>query len=391
MDVSVTDFSVAVSDEAIGDLRERLLRTRWADPETVDDWSQGVPLAYQRELCEYWANQYDMRRVEARLNQFPQLRVELDGLGIHCIHARSDHEDATPVIMTHGWPGSVVEFLHVIEPLRNPTAHGGEAADAFHVVCPSLPGYGFSDKPTETGVGLDRIARTWDALMGALGYDSYVAQGGDWGALVTNTLGALRPDGLRGIHLNNVLAAPDAIAEFDDLTEFERETIALFGTFADEGGYAAIQSTRPQTVGYALQDSPVGQCAWIVEKFRSFTDNDGHPESAVSRDELLDNVMMYWLPGTGASAGRLYWESWDMVLGQFDEVPVPSACSVFPAEVFRFSERWTRTRYTDLRYYGTVDRGGHFAAFEEPDLFVQEVRNGFRALLGNDARGDAPK
>jgi len=381
----VTPFRIEIPEDQLRDLRERLERTRWPERETVDDWSQGVPLAYLRELCAYWADGYDWRATEARLNALPQFRTEIDGLGIHVVHVRSPHRDALPLVITHGWPGSIVEFLKVIGPLADPTAHGGDAADAFHVVCPSLPGYGFSDKPAQPGWKVERIAAAWTQLMARLGYERYGAQGNDWGTSVSSIIGQQDPAHVAGIHLMPPLAAPDP-ETFDDLTERERAALASL-EYGDENdsGYSKQQETRPQTVGYSLVDSPVGLCAWIVEKFRSWTDCDGHPENALTRDELLDNVMLYWLPGTGASSARLYWESIREVRERFtrattDVVTVPAGCSIFPKELQRPSRRWAEKRFTDIRHWNELDRGGHFAAFEQPELFVDEVRTFFRLV-----------
>jgi pimeloyl-ACP methyl ester carboxylesterase len=281
--------------------------------------------------------------------------------------------------MTHGWPGSVLEFLNVIGPLTDPPAHGGAAEDAFHLVIPALPGYGFSDKPTRQGTGLPRIAAAWHQLMRHLGYPEYYAQGGDWGAFVTATMGIQHPEGLLGIHVNMALASPAALQALGELTPEEQLMVARAKRYWDhESGYSTQQSTRPQTLGYGLADSPTGQLAWIVEKFYAWTDCDGHPENAVSRDEMLDNVMLYWLTNSAASSARLYWESFRAQM--VDEVTVPSAYSLFPEELFVVSERWLRTRFTDLRYYHPTERGGHFAAFEQPEIFVREVREGIRAL-----------
>jgi len=379
----VTPFRIEIPEADLRDLHERLGRTRWPEAETVEDWSQGVPLAYMRELCGYWADPYDWRATEARLNALPQFRTEIGGLGIHFIQVRSPHTDALPLVITHGWPGSVVEFLKVIGPLADPTAHGGEASDAFHVVCPSLPGYGFSDKPAEPGWGVERIADAWIRLMARLGYERYGAQGGDWGTTISTLIGQRDPEHVAGIHLNPPLAAPDP-ATLDDLTESERAALASLDYAREwDSGYSKEQATRPQTVGYGLVDSPAGLCAWIIEKFWSWTDCDGHPENALTRDELLDNLMLYWLAGTGASSGRLYWESIRKVVERFtradvDLVTVPTGCSIFPKEAIRPSRRWAERRFTDIRHWHELDRGGHFAAFEQPDLFVEEVRSFFR-------------
>jgi epoxide hydrolase len=381
MSDAVTPFRVDVPEADLVDLRERLARTRWPEAETVDDWSQGVPLAYLRELCEYWATRYDWRATEARLNAFPQFHTEIDGLGIHFLHVRSPHPDALPLVLTHGWPGSVVEFLKVIGPLTDPP----DPADAFHVVCPSLPGYGFSDKPGRRGWGVERIAAAWAQLMARLGYTRYGAQGSDWGTSITTWMAKRDPQAVAGIHLMPPLAAPNSDT-FDDLTEAEQAAIADMARAQDwEDGYSLEQSTRPQTIGYGLVDSPVLLAAWIVEKFRSWTDCDGHPENVLTRDELLDNLMLYWLPGTGASAARLYWESFKQIqrtfaVGTTDVIDVPTGCSIFPRENPRPSQRWAEKRFVDIRHWNELDRGGHFAALEQPELFVAELRAFFRLV-----------
>jgi pimeloyl-ACP methyl ester carboxylesterase len=374
----IEPFRIAASDEQLADLRRRLRAARFPERECVDDWSQGIPLAYVQDVCAYWAEKYDWRAREARLNRFPQFKTELDGVGIHFVHVRSPHEHAMPLVITHGWPGSIVEFDKVIEPLANPTAHGGEARDAFHVVCPSLPGYGFSDKPKRSGWNVQRIARAWAQLMPRLGYGRYAAQGGDWGAMVTTCLGIQDPEHCLGIHLNMPIAPPDP-ATMSDLTEKEKAAIAGMQHYNDwDSGYSKQQSTRPQTVGYALTDSPVGQAAWILEKFWSWTDCDGHPENVLTRDELLDNVMLYWLPANAASSARLYWESFRSP--PMDPITIPVGCSIYPKEIFRTSRRWAEKRFARLIHFNELARGGHFAAFEQPETFVREVRECFRKL-----------
>jgi epoxide hydrolase len=381
----VTPFRIDVPDADLADLRDRLRRTRWPERETVDDWSQGIPLAYVQDLCRYWADGYDWRAREARLNGFSQYRTEIDGLAIHFVHVRSPHEGALPLVMTHGWPGSIVEFLKVIGPLTDPAAHGGEPADAFHVVCPSLPGYGFSGKPAGPGWGVERIARAWAALMARLGYDRYGAQGSDWGTSVTTSLGQQDAAHLAGVHVVPPIAAPDP-ATLDDLTAAERASLAALREAGErESGYSAEQSTKPQTLGYGLVDSPAGLAAWIAEKFWAWTDHGGHLENVVSRDDLLDNIMLYWLPGTAASSARLYWESFGQVSDWFtrattDTVDVPAGGTVFPKEIPHPSRRWAARRYTDLRHWGEPPRGGHFAALEQPELFAGEVRSFFRLV-----------
>jgi pimeloyl-ACP methyl ester carboxylesterase len=380
-----TRFRIEVPDSELSDLQARLARTRWPEKETVDDWSQGVPLAYLRELCAYWADGYDWSATQARLNELPHFRTELDGLGVHFIHVRSPQPTALPLVITHGWPGSILEFEKVLGPLSDPTAFGGDAVDAFHVVCPSLPGYGFSDKPARPGWDVQRIASAWATLMARLGYPHYGAQGGDWGTSITTCIGQQDPDHVVGIHLNPPIAAPDP-ATFGDLTDNERSALAALEHAREwESGYSEEQSTKPQTLGYALVDSPVGLCAWIVEKFRSWTDCDGHLDNVLTRDEILDDVTLYWLTATGASSARLYWESIKQVSEWFtqsntDTVAVPTGCSIFPKEVLRPSRRWAARRYTDIRHWHELDKGGHFAAFEQPEVFVDEVRAFFREL-----------
>jgi pimeloyl-ACP methyl ester carboxylesterase len=377
--VFVREFRVKLDRGQIEDLGERLRRTRWPDAETVDDWSQGAPLGYLRELADHWANRYDMHRLADRLNAYPQYLARVDGLDIHFLHVRSPHERARPLITTHGWPGSVLEFLDVIGPLTDPRAHGGAPEDACHLVIPALPGYGFSGKPSSAGFGVERIARSWHELMIGLGYPRYYAQGGDWGGFVTATMAGQAPDGLLGVHLNMAVLSPAALASFTDLTPVERARGCLPDYQRHEAGYSTQQATRPQTLGYALTDSPVGQLAWIVEKFRAWTDCAGHPENAVPRDVLLDDVTLYWLTNTATSSARLYWESYRKA-GLPDPVSLPCAYSQFPKEMFQWTERWLRTRFTGLCYYHEAARGGHFAALEQPELFVQEVRAALRAL-----------
>jgi pimeloyl-ACP methyl ester carboxylesterase len=337
-----------------------------------------VPLAYLQELCGYWADGYDWRRLERELGARGQSTTVIDDVAIHFLHVRSPHEGALPLVVTHGWPGSVVEFLDVIDPLTDPPAHGGAAEDAFHLVCPSLPGYGFSEKPAAPGWGIARIAAAWSELMARLGYERYGAQGGDWGAMVTTTLADLDRAHVAGIHVNMPLVAPEDISAEGPPTEAEQAALASFARYRRSGsGYAKEQSTRPQTIGYALADSPAAQCAWIVEKFWEWSDTEDDPDTAFGRDRLLDNVMLYWLPGAGASSARLYWESFnDRSL--VTPVEVPAGVSRYPKEIFPASRRWVQRRFRDLRHYNELDRGGHFAAFEEPELFVDEVRRFFR-------------
>jgi epoxide hydrolase len=375
----IRPFRIDAAQADLEDLRRRLLATRWPERETVDDWSQGVPLAYLKEVVDYWARSYDWRARESRLNRFSQFKTHLGGLDIHFIHVRSRRADALPLLITHGWPGSVAEFQKVIEPLANPEAHGGSEADAFHVVCPSLPGYGFSDKPAERGFGVERIAELWDELMRRLGYERYGAQGGDWGAAVTTQIGMQNRGSCCAIHLNMPLAFPPAESAKNP-TPAEAKAMALMQRYRDvESGYSILQSTRPQTVGYSLVDSPVGQAAWILEKFWSWTDCRGHPENVLTRDELLDNIMLYWLPGNGASSGRLYWESFRKSFAPNQpRVAIPTGCSLFAKELSQPPREWVEHRYANVNYWNELPRGGHFAAFEQPELFVVEVRRCFR-------------
>jgi pimeloyl-ACP methyl ester carboxylesterase len=381
----VSRFRIETDQAVLDDLRDRLRRTRWPERETVPGWTQGVPLGFVQELCQYWAQGYDWRATEARLNRLPQFRTEIDGLGIHFVHVRSRHPQALALIMTHGWPGSIVEFLKVIGPLTDPVAHGGSASDAFHVVCPSLPGYGFSDKPTVPEWGVEQIARAWSRLMGRLGYDRYGAQGHDWGTSISTSIAQQDPGRVVGIHLVPPLVAPDPTT-LDDLTDSERRALDDLERAGDSGdGYSLEQSTRPQTIGYGLVDSPAALCAWLIEKFWAWTDCDGHLENVLTRDELLDNLMLYWLPGTGASSARLYWQSFKQVQQRFrvattDVVTTPTGCSIFPKENPRPSRRWAEKRFTDIRYWNEPGKGGHFAAFEQPELFVEEIRSFFRTV-----------
>jgi pimeloyl-ACP methyl ester carboxylesterase len=366
-------FTLAVPQEQIDDLYRRLDLARWPDKEGVDDWSQGAPLEAVRSLCEDWRNGYDWRRCEARLNALGQFVTRIDGLDIHFLHVRSPHPDAVPLIMTHGWPGSVIEFLETVGPLTDPVAHGGRAEDAFHVVIPSLPGYGFSGKPVRAGWGVERIARAWAELMARLGYERWFAQGGDWGAIVTTVMGGQAPEGLAGIHLNMPVARPTQ----EDRANPGPEEVRAFEAGEHyknfESGYSKIQSTRPQTLGYGLVDSPVALAAWIYEKMWAWTDNDGRPEDALSRDTILDNIMLYWLPANGASAARLYWESFGAI-AKSDPVQVPAGVSNFPKEITKAPRKWAERILHNITYWTEAERGGHFAAWEEPDLLVAELR-----------------
>jgi pimeloyl-ACP methyl ester carboxylesterase len=373
----IRPFRVDVPASELEDLRDRLRRTRWPEAPTVDGWSQGVPLDYLQELCRHWAQDYEWDARQERLNSFTQYKTAIDGLGIHFVHAPSPHSGALPLVLTHGWPGSVVEFWEVIGPLCDPVAYGGDASDAFHVVVPSLPGYGWSDKPTVSGWGVERTARAWSALMARLGYERFGAQGGDWGSMVTTSIAEQDPEHVAGIHLNMVIGFPGP--DDGEMTELEQAAMASVNEYLQsDSGYSKQQSTRPQTVGYGLVDSPAGQCAWILEKFWAWTDTGGDPVGALGADRILDNVMLYWLPATGASSARMYWESFaNQSLGA---VSVPMGASIFPKEIFRPSKRWAEHRFSDIRHWGEPPAGGHFAAFEQPDVFVDEVRQFFRTV-----------
>lgn len=378
MSDEIRPFTIDVPDAAIDDLRDRLARARWPEKEAVDDWSQGIPLAYTQELCDYWATDYDWRRFESAINAYDNFLTEVDGVDIHFLHVRSPHEDATPMVLTHGWPGSVAEFMGVIEPLTNPTEHGGSAEDAFHLVIPSLPGYGWSGKPASAGCGVAWIATAWNTLMVRLGYDSYVAQGGDWGSAVTTYIGMQNLGNVRAIHTNMPVAGPtpESLAEPTPQEASALEGLAHYDKW--DSGYSKQQSSRPQTLGYGLVDSAAGQCAWIAEKMWAWTDNDGHPESALTKDQMLDNISIYWFTATGASSARLYWESFADFGG--GGVEIPTGCSIYPKEIIRCSQRWAEQRYTNIQYWNELDKGGHFAAWEQPDLFVGEMRAAFAVL-----------
>jgi pimeloyl-ACP methyl ester carboxylesterase len=378
----VEPFTVAIADTELETLQQRLQHTRWPERETTEGWEQGVPLAYARELAAHWASQYDWRRFETLLNSWPQYTTNLDGIDIHFIHRRSPEQNALPLILSHGWPSSVSEFRKVIDVLADPVAHGGKSEDAFHVVVPSLPGYGFSGKPKQAGTSVEKIGRMWGQLMARLGYERYVAQGGDWGSLITQNMGLTETVHCAGIHITMPIVAPDPDT-MSDLTPFEEAALASMAYYSEsDSGYSKLQSTRPQTLSYGLADSPVGQMAWIIEKFHSWTDSarDGvkHPEHVLDRDEMLDNVMMYWLNNCAASSARLYWESF--AKPNMTAVTMPTGCSIFPAEIFRSSRRWAEKRFTNLIYWNELDSGGHFAALEKPEVFVSELRKCFAPL-----------
>lgn len=385
---AVNPFRINVPEEALSDLRRRIAATRWPDRETVGDRSQGVQLANLQELVRYWGTEYDWRKAEAKLNALPQFMTTIDDVDIHFIHVRSRHPNALPVVITHGWPGSVIEQLKIIGPLTDPTAHGGRAGDAFDVVIPSMPGYGFSGRPTGTGWAPGRIGRAWAELMKRLGYTRYVAQGGDWGSPVSSAMARQAPAGLLGIHVNLPATVPPEVAAAlaaggpapAELSEGERAAFASLDTFFKKHmAYAAMMGTRPQTIGYALADSPVGLAAWIYDY------NNGEPERLLPKDDVLDDVTLYWLTNTAASAARLYWETsgQSVILAAAQktaEISLPVAVTVFPGEVYRAPETWARRAYRNLVYFNEADRGGHFAAWEEPELFAAELRAAFKSL-----------
>src|SRR6266853_645897 len=374
---NMTPFKIHVPQAALDDLKKKLADARWPDKETVADWSQGVPLARAQALVENWRTRYDWRRVESSLNALPQFRTQIDGLGIYFIHVRSKHENALPIILTHGWPGSIIEFLQVIGPLTDPTAHRGKADEAFHVVIPSLAGFGFSDKPTQVGSGLPRIANAWAVLMARLGYSHYVAQGGDWGAGVTSWMAKQRVSGLTAVHLNLPILFPPPPPRPGGYTAVEQPALAQLGKYGSDGSaYGLIQGTRPQTLGYGLADSPVGQAMWIYEKFQAWSDNKGDPAEAISVDHMLDDISLYWLTDTAASSARVYFESFAK---DFARMPIdlPVAVSIFKGDFFTPPKVWGDQTYSKLFYWNEVPKGGHFAALEQPELFVAELRKSF--------------
>ena len=384
MSEAIEQFRIEVSEADLADLRERLDRTRWPDQIPGSGWDYGTDLAYLKELCEYWRTKYDWHAWERELNRYEHYRTAIDGQNVHFIHARSPVEDALPLIVTHGWPGSVFEFYKILGPLSDPEAHGGDARDAFHVVCPSIPGYGWSGPTTEPGWDVRRVAETFAKLAARLGYARYGAQGGDWGAIISLHLGHTDPDHVAGIHLNMVPAGPPAGAAdpMQGVTPEEAAGFASYGEFeANETGYQKIQGTKPQTLGYALTDSPAGLAGWIVEKFRTWSDCDGDVERRFTKDELLTNVMIYWVTRTINSSVRLYCES--MRSGLFgpagSRLEVPTGCAIFPKEIIRPPRRWAEASF-DVRRWSVMESGGHFAALEEPAALVEDVRAFFREL-----------
>lgn len=390
---AIRPYRIHVDEAQWVDLRRRIADTRWPDKETVNDVSQGVQLAQVKELVKYWGNGYDWRKAEAKLNALPEFVTTIDGVDIQFIHVRSRNPNAMPLILTHGWPGSQFEFLNTIGPLTDPTAYGGRAEDSFDVVIPSIPGHGFSGKPTEPGWGPDRVAKAWDVLMKRLGYTHYVSQGGDHGSVISDALGRLAPPGLLGIHLNMPATVPPELVKPINsgdpapagLTDPERNAYNALSTFfGRNAAYGAMMVTRPQTIGYLLADSPAGTAAWMYEKFAAWTDSDGHPERVLSRDEMLDDISLYWLTDSGASSSRFYWENnnnnFSAAAQKTADIKVPVAITVFPHEIYRAPKVWSQRAYPSLSYYNEVSKGGHFAAWEQPQLFSEELRAAFRPL-----------
>jgi len=392
-DKTVRPFRFNAPDAALVDLKRRIAATRWPGRETVNDRSQGVQLERLRPLVEYWGTNYDWRKAEAKLNALRQFTTNIDGLDIHFIHVRSKHPNALPMIITHGWPGSVLEQIKLIGPLTDPTAYGGNATDAFDVVIPSMPGYGFSGRPTSPGWGVERMGRAWDVLMKRLGYGRYVAQGGDWGSVVVDAMGRQAPTGLLGIHVNMPATVPPeiqtALQKGDPapagLSEKEKKAYASMNDLYTRGaGYAGVMVTRPQTIGYSLTDSPVGLAAFLLDKFNDWTYSGGDALKVLTRDELLDDITLYWLTNTAASSAQLYWENnnnnFTVAAQRTAEISVPVAVTVFPGEIYQAPETWARRAYPKLIYFHEVDTGGHFAAWEVPQLFAEEMRAAFRSL-----------
>jgi len=383
MSSTISPFHLSIPDSELADLRNRLAQTRWPDPETVSDNSQGPRQAKLRALVARWQDGYDWRRCESMLNGLGQHRTEIDGLNVHFLHIRSPEPGAMPLLMTHGWPGSVLEFRDVIGPLTDPVAHGGQAQDAFHLVIPSLPGFAFSDKPAATGWTVERIADAWIILMGRLGYERWAAQGGDWGAAVTTAIGYKAPPGLACIHLNMVMFQPSE-QECAEATPHERKMLADARRYDQQfSGYFKLQATRPQSIGFSLADSPVGLAAWIYALFQDVSDSGGDVESVFALDHVIDHIMLYWVSNSGASAARLYWEAMQvMQRGKDPDAPMatPAGISMFPGEQLRLSQRWAERRFANLVHFNELARGGHFAAMEQPAAFVDEVRRTLGAL-----------
>jgi pimeloyl-ACP methyl ester carboxylesterase len=391
-DNAIRPFHISIPEAALVDLRRRVIATRWPDRETVIDQSQGVQLAKLQPLVRYWGTDYNWRKAEAKLNALPQFITEIDGLDIQFMHVRSRHPNAMPLIMTHGWPGSPLELLKVIAPLTDPTAHGGRAEDAFHLVLPTIPGYGFSGKPRGTDWGPEHICRAWDLLMRRLGYQKYVSQGGDWGAIISQIMAVQAPPGLMGIHINMPGTTPPSVLRLiqnrdpvpADFSAAEKAAFARLEYFYRKGfGYAEMMNTRPQTLGYGLADSPVGMLAFFYDKFEEWTFTGGQPERELTRDEMLDDVTLYWLTNTGASSSRSYWDAAQGGGGPFNafDIPnVPVAVTIFPGEIYPAPKSWAEKSFKKLIYWNEVDKGGHFAAWEQPEIFTKEIRAAFRSL-----------
>ncbi len=390
---NIRPFQIHVAEDQLTDLRNRIAATRWPDKETVADQSQGVKLAKLQALVRYWGTSYDWRKTEAKLNALPMFVTNIDGLDIQFIHVRSRHPNALPLLITHGWPGSPLEIIKAIGPLTDPTAYGGAAEDAFDVVIPSMPGYGFSAKPLTTGWGPDHIARAWAVLMNRLGYKRYVSQGGDWGSVVADVMARQAPEGLVGIHVNMPATVPANVSKALDnggpapagLSAEEKAAFESLNTFfSKNAGYGAMMVTRPQTVGYGLSDSPAGLAAWMYDKFAQWTYSDGEPERSLTRDEMLDDITLYWLTNSAVSSARLYWENnnnnFSAEAQKTSEISIPVAVTVFPGEIYRAPKTWTERAYPHLIYFNEVDKGGHFAAWEQPELFASELREAFRSL-----------
>jgi len=390
---SIRPFQVHIAESDITDLRQRILATRWPDKETVSDRSQGVNLDQIQNLVKYWGTAYDWRKAEAKLNALPQFVTNIEGLDIHFIHVRSKNPNALPIIITHGWPGSIFEMLKLVGPLTDPEAYGGKASDAFDVVIPSMPGYGFSEKPKVTGWGPDRIAHAWDVLMKRLGYKHYVAQGGDWGSVVADAMARQKPQGLSGIHLNMPATVPAEIAKVlksggaapAELTTKEKAAFnALNNLYTKGGGYAGLMVTRPQTLGYSLTDSPVGLASFFLDKFNDWTYSGGDAEKVLTKDELLDDITLYWLTNTGVSSARLYWENntnnFNVVEQRTHEISIPVAITIFPGEIYQAPKTWAKRAYSHLIYFHEAKNGGHFAQWEQPQLFAEELRAAFKSL-----------
>ncbi len=374
----IRPFIAPPTEAALADLHRRLDATRWPDRETVGDQSQGPRLTDMRTIIDHWRHRHDWQACAQWLEGAGQFVTTIDGVDIHFLHVRSKHEDALPLLLTHGWPGAVLEFRHVIDPLVDPERHGGSAADAFHLVIPSLPGFGHSGKPATPGWGTARIAATWATLMARLGYDHYVAQGGDWGAAITTELGVRRPAGLAAIHVNMPLVLPDDLS--GPLSAEEEAMLAAMAAYqAHEAGYSTQQATRPQTIGYALADSPAGQAAWIYEKFTNWADCGGDPQNVIALDDMLDIITLYWLTNSSASSARLYWESFADGFGA-RQLDLPVGCSIFPGELYRAPRSWAERCMPQLIHWNELPRGGHFAALEQPALFVTEMRDCFRTI-----------